>query len=72
MVASKNEIEDITKIILMWVPETYAYDMMTEVWDNLYKCEKKKIVHSGKKTRIIHIGSVTPCYPIFVDPFQFN
>ena len=34
MVASKNEIEDITKIILMWVPETYAYDMMTEVWDN--------------------------------------
>ena len=34
MVASKNEIEDITKIILQWVPETYAYDMMTEVWDN--------------------------------------
>jgi hypothetical protein len=34
MVASDNEIEDITKIILMWVPETYAYDMMREVWDN--------------------------------------
>ena len=34
MVASKNEIEDITRIILQWVPETYAYDMMTEIWDN--------------------------------------
>tara|TARA_R100001463_G_scaffold134289_1_gene196352 strand:- start:1679 stop:1939 length:261 start_codon:yes stop_codon:yes gene_type:complete len=37
MVASKNEIEDITKIILMWVPETYAYDMMEEIWHNCVK-----------------------------------
>jgi hypothetical protein len=37
MVASNNEIEDITKIILMWVPETYAYDMMEEIWHNCVK-----------------------------------
>jgi len=34
MVASKNEIEDITRIILHWVPDTYAFDMLTEIWDN--------------------------------------
>jgi|TARA_R110000824_G_scaffold42657_3_gene125386 hypothetical protein len=34
MVASNTEIEDITNIICQWVPETYAYDMMTEIWDN--------------------------------------
>ena len=33
MVASKNEIEDITRIILHWVPDTYAFDMLTEIWD---------------------------------------
>ena len=34
MVASKNEIEDITRILLHWVPDTYAFDMLTEIWDN--------------------------------------
>ena len=34
MVASKNEIEEIVKVICHWIPETYAYDMMTEIWDN--------------------------------------
>ena len=34
MVASDNEIEEIVKIICHWIPETYAYDMMTEIWDN--------------------------------------
>ena len=34
MVASKNDIEDITRIILHWVPDTYAFDMLTEIWDN--------------------------------------
>ena len=28
MVASDNEMEDITRIICQWIPETYAYDMM--------------------------------------------
>ena len=32
MVATKNEIEDVTRIILQWLPETYAYDMMSEIW----------------------------------------
>ena len=34
MVASDNEIEEIVKVICHWIPETYAYDMMTEIWDN--------------------------------------
>ena len=34
MVASEEELETITRIILQWVPESYAYDMMTEIWDN--------------------------------------
>tara|TARA_R110002012_G_scaffold313668_1_gene525426 strand:+ start:104 stop:316 length:213 start_codon:yes stop_codon:yes gene_type:complete len=34
MVASNNEIEDITRIICQWVPETYAYDMMVEIWES--------------------------------------
>ena len=34
MVANEEELESITRIILQWVPETYAYDMMTEIWDN--------------------------------------
>ena len=34
MVARKNELEDITRIILHWVPDTYAFDMLTEIWDN--------------------------------------
>jgi len=34
MVASDEEVETVTRIILQWLPETYAYDMMTEVWDN--------------------------------------
>jgi hypothetical protein len=33
MVASKNEIEEIVRVMCQWLPETYAYDMMTEVWD---------------------------------------
>ena len=33
MVASKNEIEEIVRVICHWIPETYAYDMMTEIWD---------------------------------------
>jgi len=37
MVASKNEIEDVTRIMLQWLPETYAYDMMIEIWDNCVK-----------------------------------
>ena len=34
MVASDKEIEEIVKVICHWIPETYAYDMMTEIWDN--------------------------------------
>jgi hypothetical protein len=34
MVASDNEIEVITHIICQWLPETYAYDMMVEVWES--------------------------------------
>ena len=34
MVANYKEIEDVTRIILQWLPETYAYDMMNEIWDN--------------------------------------
>tara|TARA_R110000824_G_C14989320_1_gene655043 strand:- start:70 stop:282 length:213 start_codon:yes stop_codon:yes gene_type:complete len=34
MVASDNEMEDITRIICQWIPETYAYDMMVEVWES--------------------------------------
>ena len=34
MVANEEELTSITRIILQWVPETYAYDMMTEIWDN--------------------------------------
>ena len=34
MVASKNEIEDATRIMLQWLPETYAYDMMTEIYES--------------------------------------
>lgn len=34
MVASEKEIEEIVKVICHWIPETYAYDMMTEIWDN--------------------------------------
>ncbi len=37
MVATKNEIEDVTRIILQWLPETYAYDMMSEIWDSCIK-----------------------------------
>ena len=33
MVATKNEIEDATRIMLQWLPETYAYDMMTEIYE---------------------------------------
>ena len=33
MVASKNEIEEIVRVMCQWIPETYAYDMMTEIWD---------------------------------------
>ena len=33
MVASKNEIEEIVRVICHWIPEKYAYDMMTEIWD---------------------------------------
>ena len=34
MVASDKEIDEIVKVICHWIPETYAYDMMTEIWDN--------------------------------------
>jgi len=33
VVATKNEIEEIVRVMCQWLPETYAYDMMTEVWD---------------------------------------
>ena len=37
MVANKSEIEDVTRIILQWLPETYAHDMMSEIWDSCAK-----------------------------------
>ena len=33
MVANENEVEEIVRVICQWLPETYAFDMMTEVWD---------------------------------------
>mgnify|MGYP006132970581 FL=1 len=34
MVASEKEIEEVTRIILHWVPDSYALDMLSEIWDN--------------------------------------
>ena len=34
MVASVEEVETFTRFIIYCLTETYAYDMMTEVWDN--------------------------------------
>ena len=55
MVASDKEVESVTRIILQWLPETYAYDMMTEVWDN---CVQFSDNESLKETVTKLIGEI--------------
>ena len=55
MVASEEELTDITKVILQWLPAELAHDMLTEIYNEVVQYSDNESLRDTIKGLILEV-----------------